>query len=174
MFSWLRLGKINGWCSGKDILWSQEQCSNICLDNFVGKWTLGVTHCYTTQKCDSSLMGKFCNVCLSYAVRCQNLWECTNQTGISYCYIQLAQQSKPFYPRKLCIYQQPVLGKHLISNKITAFMKKTAMFPHLTEFLHTNNLSLAKVVTSHLTCELKCLGMGVGSFCPSCNKWPYW
>ncbi|XP_057191418.1 SCAN domain-containing protein 3-like [Triplophysa rosa] len=53
-----------------------------------------------------------------------------------------------------------------VSNKITAFMKKTVlwrrriqdgitdMFPQLSEFLHTNNLSVAtvrKVATSHLT-----------------------
>lgn len=53
-----------------------------------------------------------------------------------------------------------------VSDKITAFMKKTElwrkriqdgvtdMFPQLTEFLHTNNLSVAivrEVVTSHLT-----------------------
>lgn len=84
-----------------------------------------------------------------------------------------------------------------VSDKITAFMKKTElwrkriqdgltdMFPQLTEFLHSNNLSVAivrEVVTSHPNCteqafqlilprcEHRCLGLGARSFCPRCNK----
>lgn len=72
----------------------------------------------------------------------------------------------------------------VVSDKITAFMKKTDvwrrriqegitdMFPQLTEFLHTNNMSVAtvrEVVTSHLMS----LSQHFSSYFSDVNTWDW-
>lgn len=154
---------------GREIFWR-----TLCSARRFGRWgTIHTSGCF--HDCSQAELGKMCghlygwhrnndrpkerSYCTEKVCQSKDYWRFFDWPGVSADMVNILNSISLF-----------IQGGHKsileVSNKITTFMKKTDlwkrsmhdgiidMFPQLTEFLCTNNLTVAtvrEVITSHLT-----------------------